>query len=120
MKIILLEESLREVWDRFVQESDDAWFFHLYDWVKLTEEVWHYESLSFLVENDQGEILAICPLFLVKQRTSWFMPLRYLTTGFGSANPALKLGLGKEYQKKTIISRNISKRNCRPMTDDVT
>ncbi|MCK5708676.1 MAG: peptidoglycan bridge formation glycyltransferase FemA/FemB family protein [Candidatus Aureabacteria bacterium] len=103
MKIILLEETHKEIWDKFVKESDDAWFFHLYDWIKLNKEVWHYETFSFFVENDQGEILAIFPLFLEKQRTSWFMPLRYLTTGFGSANPALKPGLGKEQQKKILV-----------------
>jgi hypothetical protein len=102
MQIIPLTEEHREVWDKFTYDSDDAWMFHLYDWLKLTEKVWNYEPFSFLVASNQGEILAICPLFLVSRRGRYLIPVRYLSTGFGSANPALKPGLGERHQKDIL------------------
>lgn len=89
MEIIPLTASLREEWDSVVATSDDAWFFHRYDWMtEVSERVWGYASKSFLI-REGGRIVGICPLFLRERRFGPVMSWRFLSTGgFGIAGPA--------------------------------
>jgi len=66
MKFIPLISSLSGDWDKIVYSSDDAWFFHLYDWLDLEEKVWNVERKSFLVEHE-GKFIGIVPLQMNKK-----------------------------------------------------
>jgi len=61
-----LENSLKVEWDKIAHLSDDAWLFHLYDWLKLEEKVWGLERKSFLVEHE-GRFIGIVPLQMNKK-----------------------------------------------------
>ncbi|MDD2890556.1 MAG: peptidoglycan bridge formation glycyltransferase FemA/FemB family protein [bacterium] len=85
MRFIPLGPSLREEWDKIVYNSDDAWMFHLYDWITLIERIpeWNLAPENFLVEHE-GKIVAIFPL----QMRSHTKEL--LSTGMGPAGHAIR------------------------------
>lgn len=59
------------LWDEFCLKSDDAWFWHTTSWLRYNLDYrtdFYPLSLSFIVE-DNGKILAICPLFLETKAT---------------------------------------------------
>jgi hypothetical protein len=64
LRIVPLSSESYPDWDRFCQQSDDAWFWHTTQWLKYTL---HYRpelrprSQSFLCLDDT-QILAVCPL----------------------------------------------------------
>jgi len=80
MRFVQLTPDFSEVWDKLVYASDDAWLYHLYDWLQLTENIWDLESKSFLVEHD-GEIVGVFPLQIHKKSRV----LRSLFMGTGGA-----------------------------------
>jgi len=80
MKFIPLDPSLAVPWDQVARNSDDAWIFHLYDWLVLTEPNWDLESKSFLVEFE-GNIVGIFPLQLKRKSKS----LKSTYMGLGGA-----------------------------------
>lgn len=58
-------------WNRFAEESDDAWFWHTTHWMEFSEELARprfIANLSFSIVAN-SETLAICPLIL--ERSSW-------------------------------------------------
>jgi len=95
MKFIPLNPSLAGQWDQVVRHSDDAWVFHLYDWLPLTEKNWDLEPKSFLVEYE-GKIVAVFPLQLNKRSKS----LKSTYMGLGGA--ALINGLQQGVRKKIM------------------
>ncbi|QQG46239.1 MAG: GNAT family N-acetyltransferase [Candidatus Niyogibacteria bacterium] len=66
MKIHALTPSDCGRWDDFCLESDDAWFWHTFGWLKYTLDYkpeYKPRSLSFFMEEG-GRIIAISPLIL--------------------------------------------------------
>jgi hypothetical protein len=86
-------------WDELVGRSNDAWLFHLSDWVRLEAE--QSESVSFLVEQD-GAIIAVCPLYLSCRRYGGLVPVRYLHTGIGRSGPAIAAGID-DLRRRAIL-----------------
>jgi len=80
MRFVQLTPDLSKEWDALVYSSDDAWLYHLYDWLCLTEDIWGLESKSFLVEHD-GRTVGIFPLQIRKNSKS----LRSIYMGTGGA-----------------------------------
>ena len=66
MRFVALDSTLSERWNALVFGSDDAWEYHLYEWLGLTEGIWDLQSKSFLVEHE-GEIIGIFPLQMHRQ-----------------------------------------------------
>jgi len=95
MKFIPLKPSLAQQWDYVAQNSDDAWLFHLYDWLPLTEQHWNLESKSFLLEYE-GKVIGIFPLQLNRKSKS----LKSTYMGLGGA--ALLNGLQEGVRKKAL------------------
>jgi len=79
------DERARE-WDAVVCGSNDAWLFHLSDWVHLESE--RATSVSFLVELN-GAVVAVCPLYRSRRRYAGVFPITCLHTGTGRAGPAI-------------------------------
>lgn len=100
MRIIPLTEQYGEGWDKVVYDSADAWLFHLYDWgLKVSQEIWAYRNLSFLIE-DNGQIVAVFPLFLREGKLLPFVKLRALCSGHGIGGLAVIEGLGEKHKKR--------------------
>ena len=95
MKLISLTPDLAKEWDRIVYNSDDAWIFHLYGWLPLTEANWNLESKSFLAEYE-GKIVGIFPLQLNRRSKS------LKSTYMGLGGPALMNGLHDGVRNKII------------------
>ncbi|MFX0136440.1 MAG: lipid II:glycine glycyltransferase FemX [Candidatus Hodarchaeota archaeon] len=95
MRFIKLTPDLSKEWDKIVHASDDAWLFHLYDWLPFTEKVWNLESKSFLVEHE-GEIIAIFPLQMHK-KTKIFR-----STFMGTGGAAIKNSIHPIFCKKVF------------------
>jgi len=105
MRIEPLTAGIKEKWDDLVANSDDAWFFHLYDFIKYNELL-GYESFSFNVSSEKGELLGIFPLFYKKVCLK-SIPVRQLTSGLGSSGFALSAGLEKN-KKHEILTKMFS------------
>lgn len=97
MEFIDLTPSLAHEWDNVVQTSDEAWLYHLYAWLALSERVWNLQSKSFLVK-DHGRIVGIVPLQLNK-RTKVLK-----STAMGPAGIALVNGLSFEDRTQILSS----------------
>ncbi|MFA4833312.1 MAG: hypothetical protein WC619_00515 [Patescibacteria group bacterium] len=68
LKLINLEPRLYRSWDKFCEESDDAWFWHTSDWLEYNlnyQPKMRPEVKSFLVV-DNKRVVAVCPLILVE------------------------------------------------------
>lgn len=76
-------------WDQFCLESKDAWFWHTTDWLEYSLNYrpdLHSQQHSFMVEED-GRILAICPIFEEDVATPDGQVVKELSVG-GSPAPA--------------------------------
>ncbi len=66
MKIVDLSGKYNKIWDDFVINSKNAWFWHTTDWFSFTCILNHSKKtkdISFFLE-EKGEVLAIVPLTL--------------------------------------------------------
>ena len=80
---------------KIVHSSDDAWMFHLYDWLELEEKVWDLERKSFLVEHE-GRVIGIVPLQMNKKN-------RFLKSDLmGASGPALINDLDASFRDKAL------------------
>jgi lipid II:glycine glycyltransferase (peptidoglycan interpeptide bridge formation enzyme) len=95
MKFLNLTPELANAWDNVANHSQDAWVFHAYDWLTLTQANWDVESRSFLVEYE-GKIVGIFPLELNRQSKS------LKSTYMGLGGPALIDGLQEGVRKKVL------------------
>jgi len=99
MLVLPLTESRAADWDAFVTASNDAWLFHLTDWIRVEEQ--NDRSVSFLVEADGG-IVGIFPLYLGRRKYAGVVPVNLLHTGRARSGPALAPGLG-ENQRRSVL-----------------
>lgn len=95
MKFIPLTSSLNGQWDKIVHSSDDAWMFHLYDWLELEEKVWDLDRKSFLVEHE-GVFIGIVPLQMNRRSK------RLKSDFMGDSGVALVNGLDPSFRVKTL------------------
>ncbi len=95
MKIIPLSPALSVEWDKIANSSDDAWLFHLYDWLELEEEAWDLERKSFLVEHE-GRFIGIAPL--QKNRKNNFLKSDLM----GASGVALINGIDHAFREKVL------------------
>lgn len=58
-------ESFDQRWDQFVLDHNAATFFHQWQWRSVLQQAFNYEPHYLWVE-DEGRILGILPLFLVR------------------------------------------------------
>ena len=65
MKIVPYEENNHEAWNRFVSTCPAGTFFHLAEWIKITETYYGFSSRSFFIKEGE-EIIAVVPLFLCR------------------------------------------------------
>jgi dTDP-4-amino-4,6-dideoxygalactose transaminase/ubiquinone/menaquinone biosynthesis C-methylase UbiE len=95
MKFISLTPKLADSWMDVIHHSDDAWMFHVYDWLPFTEQVWNLESKSFLVEHE-GVIVAVCPLQMHRQTKI------LKSTYMGSGGVAVRSDVSEGIRKKVF------------------
>lgn len=95
MKLIDLTPNYAKEWDNIVYNSDEAWLFHLYDWIKHIEKVWDLKPKNFLIEHD-GKIIGIFPLLMDKNSNI------FKSTPMGAAGPALKNGLNPSFHRNVM------------------
>ena len=90
------------MWDDFVTASDDAWLFHLSDWMAIESE--RAESFAFSVQEGT-RLIAVFPLYMSTRRYGGVIPSRVLHTGRGRAGPAFHPEL--EVSRRTAIGRDM-------------
>lgn len=102
MKIVNFKGVPTQDWDNFVSISNDAWLFHMQDWVKI-EEKEDCRNYSFAVQSKGKNLLAIFPLYLYKKRyIGGVLPEKIAYTGHGRSGPALSPNL-EENEKKVVL-----------------
>jgi hypothetical protein len=52
-------------WEQFLQDSPNATFYHAPQWKQVLEEAFH-NPLYLAVRNENGELAAVCPGFILK------------------------------------------------------
>jgi hypothetical protein len=63
MKVISFAELPARRWDDVVDQSAEAWLFHRADWVAIETQFAARANCSFAVQDADGELAAICPLY---------------------------------------------------------
>jgi len=95
MEIIQLTDEMAEEWDDVVIHSDDTWLFHMFHWLKLTEEVWGFRRYSIFLKHEK-QIIGVLPLQAYRDRNI----LKSSIMGLGGA--ALIRDLPDKLRKKAL------------------
>ena len=64
-EVHLLTPKDEQRWDDFVQNCEDATFFHQTGWKHVVEKTYHHQSLYLFTEDETGQITGILPLFFI-------------------------------------------------------
>lgn len=99
--IIHRQDINRNVWDRFVDLSDEAWLWHRYDFQDTLCRWPNRQDMSFAVVNPhQGnKLVAIVPVHIISYGIFRWMGLNYFDS-FGG--PACASGLDPRYKRKLL------------------
>jgi len=79
LKILEVNSSINKKWDEYVGQSKITTFFHLAGWADALRTVFKLRSRSIYAE-DEGKIVGICPLFIVK---NFIRPCRLVSVPIG-------------------------------------
>jgi hypothetical protein len=63
MKVVPFAQVPARLWDEVVEGSAEAWLFHRADWVAIEAPFFAQANCSFAVQDDRGEVAAVCPLY---------------------------------------------------------
>jgi len=104
--IQLLESEDKNVWDEFVKSSDGGSFFHLYDWLKISEQKTGFKLLPLAVKKN-NQIKGIVPFFLKKFPgfTVYTSPPPKMSTPW--AGPVFEFDSDKPYKVEKNFARII-------------
>jgi len=61
-----LREKDEKRWDDFVMRNDSTTFYHQIGWKKVVEDAYGHKPYYQFAESENGEILGILPMFLIK------------------------------------------------------
>lgn len=64
--IKLLNGKDEKGWDSFVMRNDDATFYHQVGWKSVIEKTYGHRPYYLFAKNDNGDIVGIFPIFLIK------------------------------------------------------
>ena len=92
-----------KVWNKFVDESPEAWLYHRTEWMEI-EEVEGYQNESFMVLSDEGSPLGIFCVYLSSRGPWWRLWERYFHTGHCRGGPAMVGGLSAKHREEVFIS----------------
>ena len=70
LEIKKFDECSVDLWDKFCLKSDDAWLWHTSHGI-LSKSCWlnHFNySFCIIDKSNKNQIVAICPVFLIKRR----------------------------------------------------
>jgi serine/alanine adding enzyme len=67
MRIVRCDDSLRSVWDHYVQSHEAGWHYHLYAWRRVIERSYRHECPYLMAMNGEA-CQGILPLCLIKSR----------------------------------------------------
>lgn len=91
----------RKTWDAFVDGSDEAWLWHLFDFQEALATWPGRRDLSFAVADGRGEILAAVPLHLVARTRAGVLTLNLLESTGGPAHANnLPAGIRQQIRQK--------------------
>jgi len=99
MEIRLLDHHNKSDWDKFCLASDDAWFWHTFNWIQYSLNYYPKAkpvNHSFFVRENKKDI-AICPLFLEQDQNQ--QPVFSFGSGFLPA-PCLENNLTPKKRQK--------------------
>ncbi len=65
MRVLPYSEKWKSQWNEYVSNSKNASFFHLIEWKEILKKTFGYKPYYLLAE-DEGKIVGILPLFLLK------------------------------------------------------
>ena len=66
VEIKQLSEKYEKKWDKFVMGDESTSCYHQIGWKKVVEETYGHKPYYLFAESENGEILGILPLFLIK------------------------------------------------------
>ena len=100
LKIVPRHEVEQAAWDSFVNNCDEAWLWHLYDFQDAISTWPGKSDLSFAIkENGSQEILAVVPLHITKEKIYHVISWDKLDSMGG---PAFKNKIGDSFRQKLI------------------
>jgi hypothetical protein len=102
VKIVPFNQIDPNVWNKFVDESPEAWLYHRAEWVEL-EVAEGYQNESFMVVSDDGQRLGIFCVYLSGQGPWWRLWERYFHTGHCRSGPAMAFGLNLKQRKNVTV-----------------
>ncbi|HLA48543.1 MAG TPA: hypothetical protein VJ084_04900, partial [Nitrospinota bacterium] len=79
---VVNSDEVKEEWNRFLSESENASFASLFDWKAVYEEVFGFKTFYILIKDDK-KIRGILPLILIKSpligKGSFLISTPYIT-----------------------------------------
>lgn len=92
-KVVGREEIGKARWDKFAEESPTAWLYHCYDYADIWSTFPGRSDLSFgLIDPKTSELVAIIPLYKIKDRMARFVTWNSLDVFGGVALKPLVTG----------------------------
>ncbi|MGA8855711.1 MAG: GNAT family N-acetyltransferase, partial [Candidatus Bathyarchaeia archaeon] len=100
MKIVPYHDADKHLWNRLVDESDEAWLYHRTEWVDLVAAL--YPNESFMITSDDGQPLGVFCVYRSSRGTRRGFRQHFLFTGLGRSGPALAKGLDKKLRRAAM------------------
>ena len=100
MKIVPYHDSDKHLWNRLVDESDEAWLYHRTEWMDLVATL--YPNESFMIISDDRQPLGVFCVYQSSRGTRRGFRQRFLSTGLGRSGPALAKGLDKKLRQAAM------------------
>ena len=92
-------------WDSYVTAHAHGTAFHLSNWQKMIESSFRHEARHIILENQEGDILGILPLFLVRSRIFGRMLISTPQSAYGGILADNDSGAGILLAKAQEIAR---------------
>jgi len=100
MKIVTRGQLGRDAWDAAANASPEAWLWHRYDLCDAAVRDWPGRSdASFAVLNEQEQVEALLPAFVLERNSHLGLPVRDLTSNGG---PALSPAVGRSRRQRLL------------------
>lgn len=68
MRVSVIDPTMDSRWDEFVYSQEHSTIFHTSAWARAIQEAYGYLPRYYVLENEDGQIKAVIPFFLVQSR----------------------------------------------------
>ncbi len=102
LRFVSLDDRYQESWDSFVAANPHAWPGHDRAIIDFERSRGH-ESFAHLILGDEGQVVAVAPLFLLRQRRARLFQVRTLSTGSTLRGGPLLRADSSPRQRQTVM-----------------